>query len=80
MNLTALIQSIMYHFMFLQDLPTMQIYSYINHPKCFVSILFKTVTHNILVYGQVQIIVAVTSVLNLSNEVEYEDQNFEGFW
>ena len=29
--------------------------------------------HNILVYGQVQIIVAVTSVLYISNEVEYED-------
>ena len=40
----------------------------------------QKVTHNILVYGKVQIIVAITSVLNISNEVEYEDNQFEGFW
>ena len=41
--------------------------------------LQKKVTHNILVYGQLQIIVAVTSVLYIGNEVEYEDKNF-GFF
>ena len=40
----------------------------------------KKVTHNILVYDQVHIIVAVTPVLNISNKVEYEYENFEGFW
>ena len=38
-----------------------------------IPILFKKVTHNILVYGKVKIIDAVTSVLFISNEVEYED-------
>ena len=33
----------------------------------------KKVTHNILVYGQVQIIVAVTSVLYISYAIEYKE-------
>ena len=40
----------------------------------------KKVTHNILVYGKVQIIVAVTSVLYISNVIEYTEKNLEGFW
>ena len=33
----------------------------------------KKVTHNILVYGQVQIIVAVTCVLYISYVIEYKE-------
>ena len=40
----------------------------------------KKVMHNILVYGQVQIIVAVTSVLYISYVIGYKEKNFEGFW
>ena len=40
----------------------------------------KKVTHNILVYRQVQIIVAVTCVLYISYVTEYKEYNFEGFW
>ena len=41
------------------------------------NILFKKVTHNILVYRQVQIIVAVTCVLYISYIIEYKE--FWGF-
>ena len=34
----------------------------------------KKVTHNILVYGQVQIIVAFTSVLYISYVIEYKNR------
>ena len=40
----------------------------------------KKVTHNILVYSQVQIIVAGTCVLYISYAIEYREKNFEGFW
>ena len=43
------------------------------------TILFKKVTHNILVYGQVQIIVAVTSVLYRTYEIDHKEYNFDGF-
>ena len=33
-----------------------------------------------LVYRQVQIIVAVTCVLYISYVIEYKEYNFEGFW
>ena len=54
---------------------------YVNGAACliFIQLLIyssKKVTHNILVYGQIQIIVAVTSELNISNEEEYEDYTF----
>ena len=39
----------------------------------------KKVTHNILVYRQVQIIVAVTCVLYISYVIEYKEKNFESF-
>ena len=42
--------------------------------------LQKKVTHNILVYRQVQIIVAVTCILYISYVIEYKEWNFEGFW
>ena len=38
-----------------------------------VYILSKKVTHNILVYRQVQIIVAVTCVLYISYVIEYKE-------
>ena len=40
----------------------------------------KKVTHNIFVYRQVQIIVAVTCVLYKRYVIEYKEYNFEGFW
>ena len=40
----------------------------------------KKETHNILVHKQVQIIVAVTPVLYIINEVKYKENNFESFW
>ena len=42
-------------------------------------ILSKKVTHNILVYWQVQIIVVVTCVLYISYVIEYKKIEFEGF-
>ena len=38
------------------------------------------VTHIILAYRQVQIIVAVTCVLYISYAIEYKGKDVDGFW
>ena len=56
-----------------QKVTDQEIYTNNINIAIYIYILFKKVTHNILVYRQVQIIVAVTCVLYISYVIEYKE-------